>query len=727
MEQMEEFKGLFFEESADLLSQAEESLMDLSPDDPSPDTLGAIFRAVHSIKGGAGAFGFDRLVKFTHSFETVLDALRSGKIGLDKARHDLLLKGFDVVADLVRNAKGDVQLPDDREQPILEGLNDWYPLHGGAPAKKMPPNNPAPKPAAAPAAAKPAAPAATPGTRRWLIFFQPFRSLYVKANEPLLLMRQLQKMGAGKITCTADHVPGLDSYDPEDTYLNWTIEIDTAATEKQLQEVFEFVEGDCELIIGPMDGFLEPPPEESADMPGIAVEQHAEAAAPAAQADVHAEAAQAEIHIEPPHADQHAEKPAAAKAAAAKENKEGGDKAASVSSIRVDLDKIDRLVNMVGEIVITQAMVAEQLSQLQLDKPELINGLEAMQQHTRELQDSVMSIRAQPVKSVFQRMPRLVRELASSLGKEVKLVTVGENTEVDKTVIEQLSDPLTHMIRNSIDHGIEMPDKRDSIGKPREGTIMLSAAHRSGRIIIEIADDGGGINRERVKQKCIDKGLINPDAQLTDEEIDNFIFLPGFSTADKVSNVSGRGVGMDVVKKNIQALGGRVHVQNRPGFGSRFVLSLPLTLAVLDGMLVSVGAERYVLPLTSIIELLRPTPDQISNLVTQGNLIHIRGEYVRLIYLHELFNIQGAITETTDALIVLVEIEGGNKIGIVVDEVQGQQQVVIKSLESNYRQIEGVSAATILGDGRVALILDVAGLQQIALMSKLNKSALAET
>jgi two-component system, chemotaxis family, sensor kinase CheA len=358
-------------------------------------------------------------------------------------------------------------------------------------------------------------------------------------------------------------------------------------------------------------------------------------------------------------------------------------------------------------------MVAEQLSQLNIGNKNLLTGLESMQQHTRELQDSVMSIRAQPVKSVFQRMPRLVRELAGSLHKDVRLVTSGEGTEVDKTVIEQLSDPLTHMIRNSVDHGIEMPDKREALGKPREGTIHLSAEHRSGRIVIQVIDDGGGIDRERVKQKCIEKGLINPDAQLTDEEIDNFIFLPGFSTAEKVSNVSGRGVGMDVVKKNIQALGGRVNVINRPGQGSRFVLSLPLTLAVLDGMVVTVGEERYVLPLTSIIELLHPTPEMISKLVTHGDLIHIRGEYIRLLYVHKIFNIGDAVSNPIDALVVLVEVDGGQKVGLVVDEVIGQQQVVIKSLESNYRQIEGVSAATILGDGRVALILDVIGLRQI--------------
>ncbi len=686
-DQLEDFKKTFFEESTDLLSMAETHLMDLSLTDPSADSLGAIFRSVHSIKGGAGAFGFERLVKFTHSFEGVLDALRSGKISIDKARHDLLMKGFDVVSDLVREAKGDVKLPDDREAGVLAGLNDWHPQDNGGHAPS------------APVVAQPKK------NQIYIVRFKPLRTLYAKANEPLLILRQIKSMGKAIIACTTGGVPTLDRMDPEEAYIGWIIQIETDIGQTALMDVFEFVDVDSELSVE-----LQPD--------GPQTLNHSPFAGVTASIEPHEDA-----HHDGEHKSAEAKVPAIAQAAASE--KSGGDKSSgeksgssAVTSIRVDLDKIDRLVNMVGEIVITQAMVAEQLSQLNIGNKSLLTGLESMQQHTRELQDSVMSIRAQPVKSVFQRMPRLVRELAGSLNKDVRMVTSGENTEVDKTVIEQLSDPLTHMIRNSVDHGIEMPDKRQSVGKPREGTIHLSAEHRSGRIVIQVEDDGGGINRERVKQKCIEKGLINPDAQLTDEEIDNFIFLPGFSTAEKVSNVSGRGVGMDVVKKNIQALGGRVNVINKPGQGSRFILSLPLTLAVLDGMVVTVGQERYVLPLTSIIELLRPTTEMISKLVTHGDLIHIRGEYIRLLYVHKIFNIMDAITSPTDALIVLVEVDGGQKVGLVVDEVIGQQQVVIKSLESNYRQIEGVSAATILGDGRVALILDVIGLRQIMMDNK---------
>ncbi|MDQ2105894.1 chemotaxis protein CheA, partial [Azospirillum isscasi] len=395
----------------------------------------------------------------------------------------------------------------------------------------------------------------------------------------------------------------------------------------------------------------------------------------------------------------------------------GGAEHAGLTShtIRVDLDKIDRLVNMVGEMVITQAMIAEHVRDLPPGEfQELLEGLEQLAQHTRELRESVMSIRAQPVSSVFSRMPRLVRECAATTGKEVQLVTSGETTEVDKTVVENLVDPLTHMIRNSIDHGLESPDERERIGKPRAGTVHLSAQHRSGRIVIEITDDGRGINRPKVLSKAIEKGLVQPGASLSDEEIDNLIFLPGFSTADQVSNLSGRGVGMDVVRRNITSLGGRIGVYSTPGEGSRFVLSLPLTLAVLDGMVISVGEERFVLPLTNIVESLRPKAADLHGLVGKCDVMMARGEYVRLVYLHQLFGIPGAVADPTRALVVLVETEDGSRLGLVVDEVLGQQQVVIKSLEANFRRLDGVAAATILGDGRVALILDVAGLREMS-------------
>jgi two-component system chemotaxis sensor kinase CheA len=335
-----------------------------------------------------------------------------------------------------------------------------------------------------------------------------------------------------------------------------------------------------------------------------------------------------------------------------------------------------------------------------------MRGIEELSQHTRELQEAVMSVRMQPVKSIFSRMPRIVRDLSAQLGKDIRLETSGENTEVDKTVIEQLSDPLTHMIRNSIDHGVETPEIRLANGKPPQGVIHLSANHRGGRIIIEIADDGAGINRARVLSKAREKGLIPSDVTPSDDEIDNMIFMAGFSTAEKVTNVSGRGVGMDVVKRNIEGMGGTVRVRNHPKKGSLFSVSLPLTLAILDGMIVRVGEETYIVPITNIIETLRPKPDEVRRVEGHSDVINVRGEFVSVIYLHRIFNIRNAQSDPSQALVVLVE-SGREKIGLIVDELIGQQQVVIKSLEANADPVQGISGATILGDGRVSLILEI--------------------
>lgn len=393
---------------------------------------------------------------------------------------------------------------------------------------------------------------------------------------------------------------------------------------------------------------------------------------------------------------------------------EAGGTVNTATSIRVDIDKVDKLVNMVGEIVIIQAMLTAQSRHLELDKhQELIQGIEDLLQHTRELQEAVMSVRMQPLKSVFSRMPRIVRDIAVQLGKDIRLVTTGENTEVDKTVIELLSDPLTHMIRNSADHGIETPDKRIAAGKPAQGTINLSADSRGGRIIIEINDDGAGINREKVFAKAKDKGLVAKDAVLKDEEIDNLVFLPGFSTADTVSNISGRGVGMDVVRRNIEGLGGALQIINTPNKGCRFIVSIPLTLAILDGMIVRVGAENYIIPIGNIIETMRPKREDVKKIAGGNDVNNVRGEFIPVMYLANMFGTRGGVLNAAEALVVLVE-SGRNKIGLVVDELIGQQQVVIKTLETNSDPVEGISGTTILGDGKVSLILDVGKFQQLS-------------
>ena len=374
----------------------------------------------------------------------------------------------------------------------------------------------------------------------------------------------------------------------------------------------------------------------------------------------------------------------------------------------MDPERIDRLIDLVGELVINQAMLAARMTESGVaPSSALATGLEELEALTRGIQDGVMAIRAQPVKSVFQRMPRLVREVASMTGKQVKLVTEGENAEVDKTVIERLSDPITHMLRNAIDHGLEGPDERIAAGKPAEGVVKLAALHRGGRIVIEVRDDGRGINRPKVRQIAESRGLVTPEAVLTDEETDNLIFLPGFSTAEAVSDISGRGVGMDVVRRSVQALGGRISISSRPGQGSTFTLSLPLTLAVLDGMVVDVAGQTLVAPLTAIVESLRPSQDEVRAFGPNGSVLDVRGTLTPLLDVGVALGYRAEPIDPATAVVILVEDEDRSRAALVVDAIQGQRQVVIKSLEANYGQVEGIAAATILGDGRVALILDV--------------------
>nr|WP_211112233.1 chemotaxis protein CheA [Azospirillum soli] len=719
---MSRFKQTYFDESAELLAVAESGLLRLTPGEVDSDEVNAIFRAVHSIKGGGGAFGFTELVAFAHEFETVMDGVRNSAIPVTTELVDTLIRANDVLGQMLAYAReGEAAPPgttDDTVAALRRHLSgEAKPVHAG-PAHAEPAAAKAPEPVAAAPAAYPddeddeagifgdamalieAARAyenpVPEGKIRWTVTFRPKADLLMSGNEPTFMLRALRRLGEAQIDCSVENLPTLQNLEAELLFLSWTVTLiaDPDVDLEKINDVFEFVADECDIKItaeAPPPAVVEAPIAESEPAP-VATEPVPVAAAPVAP-------------------------PKAPEAAKPRANAGGGGEHAGLTShtIRVDLDKIDRLVNMVGEMVITQAMIAEHVRELpQGEFQELLEGLEQLAQHTRELRESVMSIRAQPVSSVFSRMPRLVRECAAATAKEVQLVTSGETTEVDKTVVENLVDPLTHMIRNSIDHGLEGPDERERVGKPRAGTVHLSAQHRSGRIVIEITDDGRGINRPKVLSKAIEKGLVQPGASLSDEEIDNLIFLPGFSTADQVSNLSGRGVGMDVVRRNITSLGGRIGVYSTPGEGSRFVLSLPLTLAVLDGMVISVGEERFVLPLTNIVESLRPKPADLHGLVGKCDVMMARGEYVRLVYLHQLFGIPKAVTDPTRALVVLVETEDGSRLGLVVDEVLGQQQVVIKSLEANFRRLDGVAAATILGDGRVALILDVAGLREMS-------------
>ncbi len=706
MEDLQQFKQTYFDESGEFLAGAEAGLLRLAPGNVDLDEVNGIFRAVHSIKGGGGAFGFTELVTFAHEFETVMDGVRSCTIAVTDDLVNTLIRANDVLGQLLTHARDGTTPPPGFADPVVAALRRNA-LVAGSPAA----GDPAPSaPGGTPTETETGTTAADPA-RIVTIRFQPKADLLMTGNDPTFMLRALTHLGAAEIECDVGGLPALAHLEPELLYLQWLVTLTTTASLAEIEDVFEFVSDESLVEItehradtraGGTAGAAVAP------VGGTGLEAAGPGLTPS-QLTVYGSAATGAA------ATGTAAPTTAAGTGKSSTAGEGGHLNLGGHTIRVDLDKIDRLVNMVGEMVITQAMVAEHVRDLPPGEfQELLEGLEQLAQHTRELRESVMSIRAQPVGSVFSRMPRLVRELSGETGKDVVLVTAGENTEVDKTVVENLVDPLTHMIRNSIDHGLETPEDRVAAGKPRTGTVHLSAQHRSGRIVIEVTDDGRGIDRPKVLQTAIKRGLIQPGVNLSDDEIDNLIFVPGFSTADKVSSISGRGVGMDVVRRNVTSLGGRIGVYSAPGQGSRFVLSLPLTLAVLDGMVISVGPERFVLPLTNIVESLRPKPSDLHGLVNKCDVIMARGEYVRLVYLHQLFGIPGAVGDATKGLVVLVETEEGGRLGLVVDEVLGQQQVVIKSLESNYRRLDGVAAATILGDGRVALILDVAGLQEMS-------------
>ena len=681
MDPMIAIRQTFFQECEEGLSELETALLRMDAGDADPETVNAVFRAVHSIKGGAGAFDLTALVRFAHVFETTLDDLRAGRLQPQPGVVAVLLRANDVLADLVAAARDGTHA----DVAAIQAVQDELQAIRGAGEEAASDDDAMDGLVFQPLQVTVADTSHEPGSAApcsWTIRFAPKAALYARACEPSLLFRELALLGDLRTELDRDAMPALAELDPEASYLVWRLTLEGPADEAAIREVFEFVEDDCELSINRENAA---PTGDSADLTALLAlaAMPLEAGAPAAQPPPALPAMDTELE-------------------GARKNEPG-----PAPTIRVDLHRVDRLINLVGELVINQAMLSQRISEAGLARASAASvALDELEHLTRDIQDSVMAIRAQPVKSVFQRIPRLVRETAAMVHKRVRLVTEGENTEVDKTVIERLSEPLTHMIRNSIDHGIEPVEARLAAGKPAEGMIRLSALHRSGRIVIEIADDGAGINRARVRQIAIDKGLIAPDAQLSEEETDNLIFLPGFSTAETVSDLSGRGVGMDVVRRSIQSLGGRISILSHPGQGSTFTLSLPLTLAVLDGMVVTVAGQTLVTPLTSMIETLQP---KIANVhaMADGQVIKIRDSCLPLVDVGVALGYRSQAKAPTDGVALLVEVEGGARFALLVDAIQGQRQVVIKSLEANFRHVPGIAAATILGDGRVALILDV--------------------
>ncbi|KTT92422.1 chemotaxis protein CheA [Sphingomonas sanguinis] len=712
---LDEIQQIFFQECEEGLGALETAFDDLRRGRHDDETINTVFRAVHSIKGGAGAFGHERLQHFSHHYETVLDLIRNGTLPLGEPLIDLIVAAFDTLSDHVAAARGEGATPAD--QGMLDRL-------GTAALGDVGAGTAAPETAADPVVEvqaeaapalddfdalfamledpAPAAPAAEDATPEWIVTVHPGPRAFDHGAEPMLALRELVRMGGRTLSADLSDLPLLDGLDAERAYIGFTMALPGDADEEDIRAVFDFADPQCRLTVtraavaAPAPVVAEVEAEPAPPAP-VMVEEMPVAPAPVAAP---APTPPAPVAVAPPPP---APAPAAAPVSVTEAASSPRVAAAAAQTIRVDLDKLDRLVNLVGELVITQAMLAQRLSESDMGSIPELSDLDHL---TRELQDSTMAIRAQPMKTVFSRVPRIIRELEVETGKRVRLEVEGEMTEVDKTVVERIGEPLTHLIRNAVDHGLETPADRKAAGKDGEGVVTLSAAHQSGRIVITVADDGRGIDRARVKAKAIERGIIAPDAQLSEEEIDNLIFAPGFSTAAVVSNISGRGVGMDVVRKNIQALGGRIGIQSVLGKGSSFSLSLPLTLAVLDGMIVTVGDQTFVIPLTHIVESLRPGIDEVHVVGGQSPLLDVRGTYVPVHRVGEQLGVTGAIAKPENAVLIVVESDQGQAV-LMVDSIQDQRQVVVKSLEANYRAIHGLAGATILGDGRVALILDV--------------------
>jgi two-component system chemotaxis sensor kinase CheA len=715
-----QFFQVFFDEAEELLAEMERLLLAVDVDAPDAEDLNAIFRTAHSVKGGASTFGVNDMTEVTHILETLLDRIRKGEMALTSEHVDAFLAAKDILkmqldghrhgAEVDQDAVGDVRM-------MLQSLTQDVPVIALSPV--APSFN-----------AQEAKVVDHSGGRRY------------RLELPAMAHREVTALGAelglmGHVSITPldkernamvvttheslDDIIAICSFvlNPEDMTVT---ELPALDAKQARQEKAERSKVEQDLGYGFFDQTeLHPPAKGSGEGYGFfqpldEIRANAEAGADDARGygffqPVEQIRAAAGIVIEAPSIEEE-------KKAAKKEEKEKAEKAdkghgpgAESSSIRVSIEKVDQLINLVGELVITQAMIEQRVDTLDpMAHERLLNSVSQLTRNTRDLQEAVMSIRMMPMDFVFSRFPRMVRDLAAKLGKKVDFITNGAATELDKGLIERIVDPLTHLVRNSIDHGIEMPEVRRAAGKSDAGRLFLSAAHQGGNIVIEVADDGGGLNREKILAKALQNGLpiADPD-NMSDAEVWQLIFAPGFSTADVVTDVSGRGVGMDVVKRNITAMGGVVDIRSAKGFGTTISISLPLTLAILDGMSIRVGEEVYILPLGFVIESLQPAPEDVKEISGKGRVIKVRGEYLPLVPLYQMFDIAPRFTDPCQGIVVIIETDG-RKAGLFIDDLVGQQQVVVKNLESNYRKVAGISGATILGDGGVSLILDVAAL-----------------
>lgn len=730
---LSQFHAVFFEESFEGLELMEAALLDLDVDNPDSEQINAIFRAAHSIKGGSGTFGFVQVSEFTHILETLLDKVRDGGHAIDADGIELFLQSVDCLRGLLEALQAE-QEPDLQRanqltavfQAVLDGAT--Y-ADSSSQVNTNPPQDNGINEVLEPEL--PVIPEAENlgAVRQQIGFkidFKPDTDMLKGGNDPVRMLRELATLGEIKTTLDASELPPLESLVADNCYVSWHIELMTSCKIDDVEEVFEWVEDECELSITPI----------MADAPNTSNSQSEDAQS---NSNVQATDTKGERLVMPsgplPSLDnlqlpsptvpksseavhpiessvQEAIKtPVEAKPAKAKPVK------VESSSIRVGIDKVDSLINLVGELVITQSMLGQMGSASDSINEENIShlreGLVQLEQNTRELQDSVMRIRMLPISFTFNRLPRMVRDISLQLGKQVQLELSGENTELDKTVMEKISDPMVHLIRNALDHGIEMPEVRKAAGKPELGTIALNAFHQGGSIVIEMTDDGGGIDTERLLAKARGNGLVGESELLTQDQKLELLFAPGLSTSEQVSDLSGRGVGMDVVRRNIQELNGSVEVSTEIGKGSKFRIRLPLTLAILDGQLVTVADQTYIFPLVSISESLQIDGARVNNLAGGSDVYSLREEYIPILRLDRLFGLRQGDAVLDGSLLVVIESEG-QKIGVVVDELLAQQQVVIKSLEDNYIRVLGVSGATILGDGNVAMILDAVGLSSLA-------------
>ncbi|MDN3682023.1 chemotaxis protein CheA [Vibrio tapetis subsp. quintayensis] len=706
---MDQLRKMFYEECRENLEVLETILLGLDPDDVEQETINTIFRAAHSIKGGAATFNLFDISEFTHSVEAYLDEVRNHNMELSAHSVDVLLKSGDCITEMLEGHENGEPVESELKQSVTKSLGH---LLNGEDKHKSP--STVFEPAASSVTANEFEPTIEPSLANdtqgsssecllanWQIEFAPHRDLFFSGNDPLRIIAEIKELDPkASIVCNGAKLPDLAELEAELCYLSWRMEVSSEIDKDALVEVFEWVEDQCELSISKPQST---DPEKAVPQPNSVEPNITNEPTQLVDSNTNeAELNKGQVNTTAESGNKQNKKTPAKNAKAE----------SAVSSIRVDIDKVDSLINLVGELVITQSMLTEIGNDFTEDKLEkLKTGLDQLLQNSKDLQENVLNIRMLPMSFAFSRFPRLVRDLTGRLGKQVDLQIKGESTELDKTVLERIVDPLVHLVRNGVDHGIEMPDVRSAHGKPDMGVIELNAFHQGGSIIIEVKDDGGGIDCDRLWQKAVDKGVLPSDSkreEMSDQQVVNLIFAPGFSMADEVSDISGRGVGMDVVKRNIEELGGNIEVESKLGLGSAFTISLPLTLAILDGQLVKVAGQVYIIPLLTIVESIQIEADCVKHASGGVELYRLRDENIPLLRLHEEFEM-GESGDLEGHIMCLVE-GAGSRVGLLIDDLLDQQQVVIKSLESNYCKVPGISGATILGDGSVSLILDIQGL-----------------